>query len=189
MNSTIMLALSVLAAMSAGCAARALPSGWQPGGRRLAVPAARWVVGERTVELTANGSVLVDGAPTMTVDSAGRVYDPERRPIALLLANGNLLGPDDEALGWIGATEARGADDDSWLRYLPSGEVVRGTEDVGRPFGVWLGCDAVPYGSQTCLLVSHLIGLELRARAAVAAPGVSVGLGLGMGVGIGIGTP
>ncbi len=180
--------LGILVASSLGCAAVALPSGWREGGRRLALPAARWVVGERTVELAANGSVVVDGVHTMTVDRAGRVYGPENRPIALLKPDGIVLGPDDEPLGWVGATEARGDDNEPWLTFLPTGEVVRLLGDgQPRPFGVWLGCDQVPYGSQTCLLVSHLVGLEVRTRAA--SPGVSVGVGLGLGVGIGVGVP
>jgi hypothetical protein len=160
------------------------------------------VVGERVVEITPGGRVLVDGEAELTIDAAGRIFDENRRAVALWRPDGTLLGRGDEPLGWVapgpaGPDVAPGAapinpaappgplvatdpeDHQPWLELYPTGEVARVHGEIRRPFGVWLGCDAIPGGPATCLVVSQLIGLELRERQT---PGVGLGIGVGIGV-------
>jgi hypothetical protein len=160
------------------------PAGWQTGGAALVVPHARWVNGSDAVEIAHDGRVALNGRHIMTIDVAGRAYDPEGEPIALLRDDGMLAGEDDEPMGWVGAGEAILPGGESpWLTLQPSGEVVRSdSSGRGRPFGVWLGCDH-PTTLQACTLVTHLMGMELRQREHTA--GVSVGVGIGVGVGVG----
>jgi len=164
-------------ALMCGCAANP-PSGWQRGGARLAIPRARWIAGELAVDLAANGHVRVAGQHRFTVDAAGRIYDPDSVPIALLGDDGQLRGIDDRLLGWVGAQQSNlPSSERPWLQLGPSGELAR-VDGNGqrRPFGVWLGCTHVGYTMQTCLLVSHLIALELRRSS-----GPAVGFGFGFG--------
>src|SRR5262245_1976331 len=95
----------LLAALSGACAA-APPTGWQRGGTSLYVPRARWVNGDIAVDIDERGRVIVGGKHVMTVDRAGRAFDPYGEPVALLKSDGLVYGQDDEPLGWVGAGQA-----------------------------------------------------------------------------------
>lgn len=177
-----MKALWVATLCLVGCAATP-PTGWQRGGTPLQVPAARWVNGDLAVDIDDHGRVRFNGRHVMTVDRAGRAYDPYGEPIALLRRDGLLYGPDDDPLGWVGAGEAMlPGDDERWFVLAPNGEVVRYDRGGPRPFGVWLGCRH-PATMQACTLVTHLMGMELRDRERLAEPQVSVGIGVGVSIG------
>lgn len=170
------------AALLAGCSTPMPPANWQKGGTALDIPRARWVRGDAVVEVARNGAVYVDGDHELTVDRAGRVYEPDGAPVALLQADGRLIGPDDEDLGVVGAARASlpGRDAVAWLGLYPTGElVVYGEEGQELALGVWLGCKGSPQVAQTCVLISHLMARELRRRAQ--APAVSFGVGVGVG--------
>ena len=137
--------------------------------------------GDAVIELAANGAVYVDGDHHLTVDRAGRVYEPDGAPVALLEATGRLVGPDEEDLGVVGAATASLPEQDTaWLGIYPSGEVtVYGDEGKRLALGVWLGCSDTARTQQTCVLISHLLAQELRRRARD--PAVSFGVGIGVG--------
>ncbi len=140
-----------------GCATKP-PSGWFQGGSRLTIPRARWVNGAQTVELGNNGRVIVSGTHWITIDEAGRAYDDRNEAIALLRPDGMLLGRDDKPLGWVGAGQTmKPGGRTRWLTFRPSGEVLKNDGGDVKPFGVWLGCNQVPYTLQACALVTHLI--------------------------------
>jgi hypothetical protein len=167
---TLLLACACALATLAGCAAQP-PAHWQRGGAQLVVPRARWVYGELAVELDAEGRVLINGEHELNVDSAGRVYDADNRPIALIETDGRVAGVDDVPLGWVGAYQAmRVGESDAWLVLTRTGELVRITDDgESRPFGVWLGCNQMPQ--------------RQRARSR-SSPAIGVGVGVGVGFGM-----
>jgi hypothetical protein len=174
--------LLALGLSTVACAA-APPTGWQAGGTQLTVPRARWVAGDVLVDIDQEGHVAWGGKHVLTVDRAGRVYDAYNNPVALLESDGMVRGEDDKPMGWVGAGEAiLPGDEHSWLRFDPTGLVLRVDEDGGqRPFGQWLGCNH-PQVIQTCTLVTHLLGQELRERQRNRS---RVGVGIGIGIGIG----
>lgn len=165
-----------------GCAAALPPSGWEHGGAPLGMPHARWVLGDVAIDVEPSGRVLIDGTPELGLDAAGRVYDREQNPLAMLLPDGTLLGPDDEPLGTVGARHASlPGDPHAWLSLAPSGEVIRYEPDGSRrPFGVWRGCGVDPRTRQACTLVTHVLGSRLRR----AGSGGTLSFGLGVGVGL-----
>lgn len=165
----------------AACSSPKAPLNWQQGGATLEIPRARWVRGDAVIELAANGAVYVDGDHHLTVDRAGRVYEPDGAPVALLEANGRLVGPDEEDLGVVGAaTASLPGESTAWIGVYPSGEVtVYGDEGRRLALGVWLGCSATARTQQTCVLISHLLAQELRRR--VSNPPVTFGVGVGVG--------
>ena len=171
---------------SSGCAA-APPKGWQQGGAELMIPRARWFNGDAVVDVDQDGRVVLNGKHVLNVDRAGRAYDPYDTPVALLGDDGHLVGPDDEPMGWVGAGEAiLPGDEEPWIAVLPSGEVVRYTEDGDPvPFGLWVGCNQIPHTLQACTLVSHLVGIHIREMRKRRRGGVSFGVGFGVGVGFG----
>jgi len=174
--------MAALAAALTGCAAT-LPPGWDHGGATLIIPRARWVVGEIAVELHHDGVVMLDGQHAFSIDRAGRVFEPDGTALALVDRDGQLVGIDDEPLGWVGAGQTMLPGDDApWLTLMRSGELVR-TDERGqrRPFGVWIGCTQYASTAQSCALVSHLVGRQLR-RARQHARGPSLGVGLGVSV-------
>jgi hypothetical protein len=63
----------------------------------------------------------------------------------------------------------------------PNGEVARFDHGDVRPFGVWLGCGHAAT-VQTCTMVTHLVGMQLRERERQAEPSVSIGIGVGVGI-------
>jgi len=132
------------------------------------------------LEIRADGSVLEDGDLLFTVDRAGRVYDEDREPVALLLPDGYVAGSDDVLLGRVGLTNASPPGRaTAWLSMLPDGTAIYFDPDGERSsLGVWRGCAGA--GLRTCTLVTHLVMLG-RAQAA-RRDGVSLGVGVGVGV-------
>ena len=64
---------------------------------------------------------------------------------------------------------------------MPSGEVVRYDDEGERHlFGVWVGCNQSPSAHQVCTLVSHLVGMRIKANEPKS--GVTFGVGVGVGV-------
>jgi hypothetical protein len=174
--------LLAIAALLGACAAHP-PARWAEGGAPVDLPHARWVRADATVELLPSGRVQVNADHVFTIDRAGRVFDPDAQPLALLEPDGRLMGPDDAPLGFVGSQSASlpGADT-AWLTLMPGGEVIA-YDDHGQPasLGRWIGqCEATPQTRQACVLVSHLLGGRLQGRS-------RVGFGFGLGVGIGIG--
>ena len=140
-----------------GCASTP-PSGWQQGGATLVIPRARWVYGDISLEVAQNGRVIVSGDHWLTIDRAGRAFDPDNEPVALLRQDGMLVGPDDRRLGWVGAGETiRPGQGRRWITFRPNGEVLKFDGDQQRPYGVWFGCNQVPYTLQACALLTHLM--------------------------------
>lgn len=172
-----------VAAAALGCEPPRPPAHWQQGGGVLALPRARWVQGDATVDLLPQGKVLVDGRHVLSLDAAGRVFEPDGSPVALLEPTGAVVGPDNEDLGTVGAvTAARPGQQVAWLALQPSGEVVLfGRRGRARPLGVWVGCGSAPQGRQSCVLLSHLLAGQLLERRAE--PPVTFGVGVGVGVG------
>lgn len=156
----------------------ALPPRWAEGGANVDIPRAYWHRPGYVVTLLEDGRVFVDGRHALSVDSAGRAFEPDGDAIAVLQPDGLLVGRGDRALGQIGLRNAAlPGRRIAWLSVEASGEVIRYAPN-GERFhdGVWQGCEAAP---RVCTMVTHLIGLEeLRAR-----PRVSVGIGIGVGFG------
>jgi hypothetical protein len=175
------VAVVCFAAALTACSPPKPPAHWEQGGTMLDIPRARWVRGDEVVELAANGAVYVDGEHDLTVDRAGRVYEPDGAPVALLEPNGRLVGPDEEDLGVVGAaTASLPGSDVAWLGLYPSGELVAyGPEGQRQSLGVWLGCARGARAQQACVLVSHLLAQRLRRRSE--APAMSFGVGVGVG--------
>lgn len=156
------------------------PAGWVEGGRSTALGPMRWVNGAYVVDVDTRGNVYENGELRFSVDVHGRVYDPENAPVALLDGEGYVHGTDARPMGWVGGYEAiLPGGEHSWLVLHRGGYLIRyDSPDDGTPMGVWLGCTDMAR-MQTCMLVSHVVGLELRERARRANPRVGVGLGVG----------
>jgi hypothetical protein len=161
----------------AGCSSTPPPQ-WQSGGAPLEVRAARWTMGNgATVDLRSDGKVVVDGSQAFSIDRAGRVFDTDNDPIAILLPDGNLVGPDDVYLGRIGIANASPPGrETAWVAVLPDGSVLRFDPDGDRSAdGVWRGCEGGVH--RACTLVTHLVELD---RAAASRGHVFVGVGFGL---------
>ena len=169
------------AALGFGCEPPKPPAHWQQGGAVLVLPRARWVRGDVTVDLFPQGQVLVDGDHVLSLDAAGRVFEPNGTPVALLEPDGAVVGRGNEDLGTVGAvTAARRGQQVAWLALQPSGEVVLfGRRGQTRPLGVWVGCGSAPRVQQACVLLSHLLAEQLLERPAD--PPVTFGVGIGVG--------
>lgn len=156
------------------------PRSWTQGGTQLDLPRAQWILGEEAVELLPGGEVLIDGDVELSIDRAGRVYDADGEPIAVLEPDGTLVGNDDVGLGMVGSQSASLPEEGhAWLSVEPNGQVIRYDEDGGRyPFGAWFGCGPSPRAQQACLLVSHVLGMRMRRRAQSGGPGFGFGLGV-----------
>ncbi|MEM9691230.1 MAG: hypothetical protein AAGA56_01675 [Myxococcota bacterium] len=167
-----------------GCATKP-PTGWHTGaGAVLLAPRARWVLDGLLVDVMPDGTVLLNGEPQYAVDAAGRVYDAYNRPVALLDKEGYVHGPDDRPLGWVGAFEAiPPGRSEPWLSLGGDGLLARQRpgSTVTTSFGLWQGCRDARV-SQTCVLLSHILGRDLEERRARARSRVGVGVGVGVGV-------
>lgn len=187
------LCLYVLAAFAAlgatSCAGTTRPpTGWQQGGAALVIPNARWVVMGSTVDLRPNGLVYIDGDYFITIDAAGRVYDEDNEPIALVFPDGTVRGPADESLGQVGYLHASlPGNQYAWITLTPQGPVIRYDEAGERyDFGAWIGCGQSPQTLFTCTLVTHLVGRRVIAVANVRSDAMEPSVGVGVGVGVGI---
>lgn len=173
--------LPVAALLVAGCE-NPPPPGWAKGGAPLVITAMSWKTGDgRDVDVTADGKVRIDGDLLVTIDRAGRIYDDDNEPIALLLPDGTVLGSENMHLGQVGVTNAAPpGGGNAWLAVLPDGHVMHFESDGERTTdGVWRGCDGPQH--RTCTLVSHLVTLH---RVAAESSQSNVYFGVGMGVGV-----
>ena len=181
-----MAAASALAVTALGCNASP-PAHWAQGGARLDLPAARWVSGDEVVTIRPDGRVLKNGSFEMSIDRAGRVYDEDNEPVAIVEPDGRVVGTDDSEMGRVGTiTASPPGVDVAWLSINDKGEVTRfGPEGERSIYGSWIGCNATPESALACTLVTHLITLKYQGRAHES--GVSMGVGVGFGVGLGVG--
>lgn len=174
------LAISTVFLLGAAACAPNPPPRWAEGGAPLAIAPARWDRGDGdTVEILANGEVLEDGDAIMLVDRAGRVADEDNEPVAVLLPDGHLAGPDNSLLGRIGVSNAAPPDGAAaWLSILPNGQVVMFDPDGERVgAGVWQGCNGPQ--KRTCTLVTHILALRSYQRRGASGPSFGVGIGVG----------
>lgn len=162
------------------------PASWARGGAPLDVPNARWINGVATIIVTPNGNVFRDGELDLRIDRAGRVFDLDNRPVAILEPDGEVYGPDDEELGKVGAMSAGLPDEPyAWLSVAADGEVTRFDEAGARKnFGLWQGCGGSLQRMTTCVLLTHIYAMRSRESTP---RGPSVGIGIGIGVGTSFG--
>jgi hypothetical protein len=157
------------------------PPRWPEGGAHLVVPKAVWERGDDDpIEIRENGQVVEDGDVLFVIDRVGRVVDHRYEPLAILLPDGNVVGTDNRALGYVGVTNAAPPwARNAWLAIMPDGAVTLFEPDGERLFGGrWTGCTGA--AQRACTLVTHLVALKHR-------PGPNEGGGVTFGVGIGIG--
>jgi hypothetical protein len=137
---------------------------------------ARWErAGDEPIELDAQGRVFEGSTLTFVVDRAGRVFDDDSDPVALLSPEGRLVGPSSSFLGRVGVTNAAPPHRDvAWLSVLPDGNVLYFNEDGDRSTdGRWSGCEGALH--RTCTLITHLIASR-SSRGGM--PRVGVGIGM-----------
>lgn len=117
-----------------------------------------------------------DGHPFLGIDAAGRVFETDGDPIALLEPDGNLVGNDRTAMGHVGAQSAAfPGSTTAWVTIGPRGEVTRYDSDGERiADGFWQGCTGAAL--QTCTLVTHMALLRDWERR----PHVGIGIGIGV---------
>ncbi len=167
----------ILFAGAASCASSPPPH-WEQGGAPLAWGSARWARGDGdTIEILPDGSVLENGNVLFALDRVGRVVNEDRDPIAILLPDGQLVGPNAHSLGQVGMSNAAppGASA-AWLSILPNGQMLTYGPDGDRePAGMWTGCNGPV--RRSCTLVAHLV--EMRRHQG--RPRVGIGIGVGIG--------
>lgn len=156
------------------------PAQFKQGGAPLALARARWERGDdHVVDLMPDGRVLFDGVERYHVDVAGRVYDKDKDPVALLMPDGVLVGNEEAPLGIVGTQTASppGATT-AWLLLSPNGRFVAfDQEGQALDAGAWKGCEGPV--ARTCLLVGHVTRLAARQQSS----GPMIGFGVGVGVG------
>jgi len=173
-----------------GCAPSAPPR-WAEGGSALVITPARWDRGDDDpIEIQANGRVLEGGTLRLVIDRVGRVSDDDYDALAVLLPDGNVVGTDERALGYVGLNNATPPlADQAWLSLQPDGGVLFFQPNGDRsPLGKWTGCDGP--SRRTCTLVTQLITLRNVYGAPAYTPayapyGPTFGVGVGVGVGFG----
>ena len=175
------LALGPVLALAA-CHAQPPPN-WAQGGSPLDIPRARWTRGDKLIDIMPDGKVLGDGEHLFTIDHAGRVYQPDLEPVAVLQADGRLVGKDEAVLGKIGLRNSSPPGKDiAWLSIGDRGEVVRFDPDGdAHTDGGWVGCNP---SIRACTLATHIVTLvESRwRRSPMYGPSVGVGIGVGFGM-------
>lgn len=157
------------------------PPNWEPGGARLAIPTATWQRDKgHVVRIEADGKVFDGDRHVLSIDIVGRAVDRANDPVAILLPDGQVAGPDAVNLGHVGVTNAAPPGQaTAWLAVLPDGAVLYFNPDGSRAFGgTWTGCEGPAH--RTCTYVTHLFGLN---EAVVYAP-ATFGMGVGVGMGI-----
>lgn len=176
------LLLLLLAVASVACQALP-PAGWAEGGAALVIPDARWTHPEGDpLTISATGEVRRDGKLLFLIDAAGRVFEENNEPIALLSPDGHVVGTDEEVLGRVGFRNASPPwDSVAWLRVGADGTLMLFGQR-GQPVyaGQWKGCAG--HATRTCTLVSHLLVLEAVKRYArdVAFQPRPFGVGVGL---------
>jgi hypothetical protein len=176
---------AILAALVLAACRSQPPPNWAPGGTPLDIPRARWTRGDKLIDIMPDGKVLADGEHLFTLDRAGRIYEPDNDPIAVLQADGRLLGKDEALLGKIGLRNSSPPGKDlAWLSIGERGEVRHYDPDGESAVdGAWTGCDAA---IRACTLTTHIVTMvEARWRRS-RAPGPGMG-GFGIGFGFGMG--
>lgn len=137
---------------------------------------ARWSRNGSTIDIQPDGKVLIDGDIMFAIDAAGRVFETDGDPIAVLQQDGHLIGTDSRGMGYVGwNTSSAPGDSVAWLGIGAKGEVTRYDSDGDRSQdGYWQGCNGPQL--RACLLVSHYVVFrEWQTR-----PRVGVGIGFGM---------
>jgi hypothetical protein len=134
-------------------------------------------MGDLVIDVMPDGRVLGTGDHLFTMDVAGRIFDLDNEPIALLEEDGRLVGLDDSPLGRVGLRNASPPGSDvAWLTIEDSGNVVLfDPEGIPHPSGVWTGCGPA---LRTCTLTTHVFTLQQASRR-----GSRVHFGFGVGVG------
>ena len=172
--SSILLAAS-LVLVSVGCSSTPPPN-WAHGGAPMVIAPATWHREGDPIVLGRDGKVTQDGDVLFIVDAAGRVYDEDGEPIAVVQPDGYLVGKDNTSMGLLGpVTAAFPGNGQAWLSIGPRGEVTRyDTEGARSQDGYWEGCEGDVV--RTCTLVTQVIALRDYLRQ----PRVSVGIGIGV---------
>ena len=170
------LSLGALAIVS-GCSSTP-PPGWASGGAPLAFKSAVWERDDDRIEIKDNGHVLEDGDLLFVIDRVGRVVDEDYEPVALILPDGNVAGPDNQHLGRVGVTNAAPPGyAAAWLSIRPDGAVVRFDSDGEQELdGRWHGCNGPQM--RTCTLVTHLLAVRYYQNQPRSSVGVGIGIGL-----------
>jgi hypothetical protein len=177
-----MFGLGALGALAALSCAPSVPPRWAEGGAALLIQPAHWARGdEDVVDLRSNGQVLENGHLRFVIDRVGRVTDDEYEPFAVLLSDGNVVGTDDRALGYVGLSNASPpGSEQAWLSLQPDGSVLFFEPNGDRSVrGKWLGCDGP--GRRACTLVTQIFAL--RNYRVAPSGGVTFGVGVGIGAG------
>ncbi len=177
-----MRALAVVLAFGCvvGCTPKEPPH-WPEGGAPLLIAPARWERGEDDpIEILPNGQVVEDGDVLFVLDRVGRIVDEKYDPLGILLPDGNVVGTDNQALGFVGVSNAAPPwSQTAWLAVMPDGAVTLFARDGERSFGGrWTGCAGA--AQRTCTLVTHLVAL--RDYRSAPDSGVSIGVGIGIGL-------
>lgn len=181
MNRAVLLSSTLLLSLCAGCAPKAPPR-WAEGGAPLTIAPARWErPDDDAIELQADGRVLEGGHLRFVVDRVGRLTDDDYEAFAVLLPDGNVVGTDDRALGYVGVNNASPPfSQQAWLSLQNDGRVIfyEPNGDHSNQ-GKWTGCDGP--SRRTCTLVTQVF--VMRNYRAVPSNGVTFGVGVGVGVG------
>jgi hypothetical protein len=173
---------ALIVAMVLGACEAHPPANWVQGGSRLDIPRARWTRGGHLFDIMPDGRVLADGEHLFSIDTAGRVFDPDGDPEAVVQDDGRLLGKGDVLLGRIGIRNAAlPGKTVAWLALSEEGQVLHFTQEgEGRPDGGWEGCGAAV---RACTLVTHLIALSESERSSHGGMyGPTFGISVGFGV-------
>ena len=129
-----------------------------------------------------DGKVLSDGHLLFSMDRAGRIFEPNNDPIAVLQVDGRLIGKDDVLLGKVGLRNSSPPGREvAWLSVSEAGEVQRfDPEGELHPDGAWTGCGPA---IRACTLTTHVITLaETRRPRSRGYYGPPVGIGVGFGL-------
>lgn len=156
------------------------PPMWQSGGAQLLVQPARWErPDDDEIEILPNGTVVEDGEPILSVDRAGRVVDEDNEPVAILLPDGQVVGPDDRGMGRVGMSNASPPGRTyAWISVMPNGQVITYNHDGDREDGgVWRGCAGAAL--RTCTLISHVMAVRHYVDRSRTRVGVGIGVGIG----------
>jgi hypothetical protein len=138
------------------------------------------------VDVMPDGRVIGNGDHLFTIDGAGRVFDRENEPIALLEGDGRLVGPDNANLGRVGWRNASPPGIEvAWLTVDDAGNVIR-FDPEGTPHhgGSWAGCGPA---LRTCTLATHVLALSQMRGGPRSNVSVGVGVGVGSASGVGAG--
>lgn len=171
----------MLASLALAACSTQPPPRWAEGGAPLVIAPARWDrPGKDPIEIRPDGHVTKGGEPYLYIDRAGRVVDEDNEPVAILLTDGHLAGPNNRLLGFIGGSNASPPDrPTAWLTILNDGSVVFFDDEGDKgPGGVWRGCNGPQ--QRTCTLVTHLVSME-GYRPPEQGPSIGVGVGVGIG--------